>query len=109
MRPEPWPSDVQGIRHLDALADKMINKSSRIVLSDGDGDHLMIVFSHQRWRDTEIVSILHRSPTYPPFKHPTNRKPPNPGTKDGIDLQAILADEREIRIIHDQDHTVRMM
>ena len=108
MRPEPWPGDMLGARHLDALADAIIDISSRIVLSDGDDDHLKFSFASQRWRNAETISII-PSPTYSPYKHPATRKPSDPGTKDAIYLQAILADKREIRIIRDQDHTVRMM
>ena len=93
MRPEPWPGDMMAIRHHDALADAIINISSRIELSDGDGNHLKFSFASQRWRNAETTSII-RSPTYPLFKHPANRKPPDPGTKDRILEQATLAEEK---------------
>ena len=77
-RPKPWPGNMLGARYHYALADAIIANSSRIAISDGDGDRLTIVFMHRRWRDAETISNI-RSPTNSLFKHPATRKPPDPG------------------------------
>ena len=58
MRPKPWSGDMLGIRYHDALADAIIDISSRIALSGGECDHLKFSFASQRWRNAETISII---------------------------------------------------